>query len=46
MIASGSDKDIIEHLVSEYIKKPSCIILQTVACESELHAQFRSYSAY
>ena len=37
MIASGSDKDIIEHLVSEYIKKPSCIILQTVACESELH---------
>ncbi|KAI0820963.1 P-loop containing nucleoside triphosphate hydrolase protein [Irpex lacteus] len=39
MIASGPDKDIIENLVSEYIKKPSCIILQTVACETDWENQ-------
>jgi hypothetical protein len=33
----GSDNiSLIENLVSSYIKKPSCIILLTVACESEL----------
>lgn len=33
----GSDSiSFIENLVSSYIKKPSCIILLTVACESEL----------
>lgn len=33
----GSDNiTLIENLVASYIKKPSCIILLTVACESEL----------
>ncbi|KAI0692158.1 P-loop containing nucleoside triphosphate hydrolase protein [Cytidiella melzeri] len=39
MIASGSDKDIIETLVTTYIKKPSCIILLTVACETDWENQ-------
>jgi hypothetical protein len=34
----GTDDDItlVKNLVTSYIKKPSCIILLTVACESEL----------
>lgn len=34
----GNDSDIglVKELVSSYIKKPSCIILLTVACESTL----------
>lgn len=36
MKASGEDKEIIESLVTSYIKKPSCIILLTIACESTL----------
>ena len=37
----GSDNiTLIENLVTSYIKKPSCIILLTVACESELHPMF------
>lgn len=35
MIASGEDKEIIESLVTSYIKRPSCIVLLTIACESE-----------
>ena len=33
----GSDNiSLIENLVASYIRKPSCIILLTVACESKL----------
>ncbi|THG94608.1 hypothetical protein EW026_g6893 [Hermanssonia centrifuga] len=39
MIASGVDKEIIENLVTAYIKKPSCIILLTVACETDWENQ-------
>ncbi|KAI0343435.1 hypothetical protein BDW22DRAFT_1170105 [Trametopsis cervina] len=39
MIASGSDKEIIENLVKSYIKRPSCIILLTVACETDWENQ-------
>ena len=35
MIASGEDKEIIENLVTSYIQRPSCIVLQTIACESK-----------
>jgi hypothetical protein len=40
-VSSGSkggsnNISLIENLVASYIKKPSCIILLTVACESEL----------
>lgn len=31
---SGNDIALVENLVTSYIKKPSCIILLTVACES------------
>ena len=33
---SGNSNDIalVENLVKSYIKKPSCVILLTVACES------------
>lgn len=36
--ATGNNNDIalVESLVTAYIKKPSCIILLTVACESNL----------
>ncbi|PSR80080.1 hypothetical protein PHLCEN_2v6810 [Hermanssonia centrifuga] len=39
MIASGVDKEIIENLVTAYIKKSSCIILLTVACETDWENQ-------
>ena len=42
----SNDINLIENLVTSYIKKPSCIILLTVACESELPHFFRWYSAY
>ena len=32
---SGDDIALVQSLVTAYIKKPSCIILLTVACESE-----------
>lgn len=34
--STGKDRDIqlVKDLVSSYIKKPSCVILLTVACES------------
>ena len=32
---SGDDIGLVQSLVTSYIKKPSCIILLTVACESE-----------
>lgn len=35
LIASGNDQETIENLVTSYIQKPSCIILLTVAGESE-----------
>ena len=35
LIASGDDQETIENLVTSYIQKPSCIILLTVAGESE-----------
>jgi len=31
---SGNDISLVESLVTSYIKKPSCIVLLTVACES------------
>ena len=31
---TGNDIALVENLVTTYIKKPSCIILLTVACES------------
>lgn len=31
---SSNDIALVESLVTSYIKKPSCIILLTVACES------------
>jgi hypothetical protein len=39
--SSGQDSDIklIEGLVSSYISKPSCIILLTVACETDFENQ-------
>ncbi|GJF00698.1 P-loop containing nucleoside triphosphate hydrolase protein [Phanerochaete sordida] len=39
MIASGSDKEVIENLVVSYIDRPSCIILVTVACEYDWENQ-------
>ena len=34
----GNENDIkmVQNLVTSYISKPSCVILSTVACESEL----------
>ncbi|KAG5642512.1 hypothetical protein DXG03_002613 [Asterophora parasitica] len=34
------DIDLVKNLVSSYIKRPSCIILLTVACESEYLVRF------
>jgi hypothetical protein len=36
--STGKDRDIdlVKSLVSSFIKKPSCVILLTVACESRL----------
>lgn len=35
MVASGPDMETIENLVVDYIQRPSCIIMVTVACESK-----------
>lgn len=35
-----SDIDLVKQMISSYIKKPSCIILLTVTCESKLSATF------
>jgi hypothetical protein len=35
-----NDIKLVESLVTSYIKKPSCIILLTVACESEILRSF------
>ncbi|KAF9525001.1 P-loop containing nucleoside triphosphate hydrolase protein [Crepidotus variabilis] len=34
-----SDIDLVQNLVTSYIKKPSCIILLTVACETDFENQ-------
>ena len=41
----GNENDIklVESLVTSYIKKPSCIILLTVACESQSPFAFPGY---
>ncbi|KAJ7587407.1 P-loop containing nucleoside triphosphate hydrolase protein [Mycena floridula] len=41
LIASGNETDIklIRSLVSSYISKPSCVILLTVACETDFQNQ-------
>ncbi|KAF8623386.1 hypothetical protein AX17_007424 [Amanita inopinata Kibby_2008] len=36
---NASDIDLVESLVTSYIKKPSCIILLTVACETDFENQ-------
>ncbi|KAF8805241.1 hypothetical protein BYT27DRAFT_7224945 [Phlegmacium glaucopus] len=36
---SGNDIALVESLVTSYIKKPSCIILLTVACETDFENQ-------
>lgn len=36
---SSSDISLVEGLVTSYIKKPSCIILLTVACETDFENQ-------
>ncbi|KAH9485773.1 Interferon-induced GTP-binding protein Mx2 [Psilocybe cubensis] len=36
---SGNDIALVESLVTTYIKKPSCIILLTVACETDFENQ-------
>jgi hypothetical protein len=35
-----NDIELVKNLVTAYISKPSCLILLTVACESELHECF------
>jgi hypothetical protein len=39
-VSGGTDNSIalVENLVTSYIRKPSCIILLTVACESEFNS--------
>ena len=37
-----SDMQLVKNLAISYIKKPSCIILLTVACESTLRFQHRA----
>jgi len=32
---NASDIELVKNLVTSYISKPSCLILSTVACESE-----------
>jgi hypothetical protein len=47
--STGKDRDIdlVKSLVSSFIKKPSCVILLTVACESRLALRMcYSYSCY
>ncbi|KAI0705266.1 P-loop containing nucleoside triphosphate hydrolase protein [Cerioporus squamosus] len=41
LIVSGNENDIdlVQHLVSTYISKPSCIILLTVTCETDFQNQ-------
>ncbi|KAF4621477.1 hypothetical protein D9613_001040 [Agrocybe pediades] len=36
---SSNDIDLVESMVTTYIKKPSCIILLTVACETDFENQ-------
>ena len=40
LIASGNDQETIENLVTSYIQKSSCIILLTIAGESEEYRCF------
>ena len=35
-VGSSDDISLVKNLVSAYIKKPSCIILLTIACESNI----------
>ncbi|KAI0628425.1 P-loop containing nucleoside triphosphate hydrolase protein [Trametes polyzona] len=36
---SAGDIELVQGLVTSYIKKPSCIVLLTVACETDFHNQ-------
>ncbi|KAG6825067.1 hypothetical protein H0H92_004951 [Tricholoma furcatifolium] len=39
MTGNSSDIDLVKNLVATYIKRPSCIILLTVACETDFQNQ-------
>ena len=39
-VGSSDDISLVRSLVSSYIKKPSCIILLTIACESNILLRF------
>lgn len=39
MTGNASDIDLVKHLVASYIRLPSCIILLTVACETDFQNQ-------
>ncbi|GLB38018.1 putative TRAFAC class dynamin-like GTPase superfamily, dynamin Fzo YdjA family protein [Lyophyllum shimeji] len=39
MAGNASDIDLVKALVSSYIKRPSCIVLLTVACETDFQNQ-------